>query len=119
MHWGIHKEANATGKTSEICMAELERCQRESLGYLYVFLGSQKYFVHSPPKFPRRSLISWVLPAYMYQDGSCWKSMVNSSLIGGYWISTIRSTLIIGMRLLRPLVRVLLILKKQKAEIWL
>jgi hypothetical protein len=40
-------------KTSEICMAELERCQRESQGYSYIFLGAQKYgFRPFPAKIP-------------------------------------------------------------------
>ena len=44
MRWGIRADASSTHMTSEICMAELERCQRESQGYSYVFLG---YVSHS------------------------------------------------------------------------
>jgi hypothetical protein len=43
MPWGIRKEAKSENQTSEICMNELERCQRESLGLFYVFLACQKY----------------------------------------------------------------------------
>ena len=39
MRWGIREAASSTHQTSEICMAELERCQRESQGFSYVFLG--------------------------------------------------------------------------------
>ena len=39
MRWGIRAEASSAHQTSEICMAELERCQRESQGFSYVFLG--------------------------------------------------------------------------------
>ena len=43
MNRGIREEASNAHQTAEICMAELERCQRESQGYSYVFLGCQKY----------------------------------------------------------------------------
>ena len=43
MRWGIRDEASSSHQTSETCMAELERCQTESQGYSYVFLGAQKY----------------------------------------------------------------------------
>jgi hypothetical protein len=53
MRWGIRKEASSAHQTSEICMAELERCQRESQGFSYVFLGCQKYgFRPFPAKIP-------------------------------------------------------------------
>lgn len=39
MRWGIRADASSLHQASEICMAELERCQRESQGYNYVFLG--------------------------------------------------------------------------------
>ena len=39
MRWGIRADASSSHMTSEICMAELERCQRESQGFSYVFLG--------------------------------------------------------------------------------
>jgi hypothetical protein len=39
MRWGIREAASSAHQTSEICMAELERCQRESQGFSYVFLG--------------------------------------------------------------------------------
>lgn len=41
MRWGIREEASNTHQTSEICMSELERCQKESQGYSYVFLACQ------------------------------------------------------------------------------
>ena len=54
MRWGIRKEASSAHQTSEICMAELERCQRESQGFSYVFLGCQKYgFRPFPAKIPQ------------------------------------------------------------------
>ena len=54
MRWGIRKDASEAHKTSEICMAELERCQRESQGYFYVFIGAQKYgFRPFPAKIPK------------------------------------------------------------------
>jgi hypothetical protein len=53
MRWGIRAEAISEHQTSEICMNVLERCQRESLGLSYVFLGCQKYgFRPFPPKIP-------------------------------------------------------------------
>jgi len=53
MRWGIREEASSAHQTSEICMAELERCQRESQGFSYVFLGCQKYgFRPFPAKIP-------------------------------------------------------------------
>jgi len=53
MRWGIREVASASHKTSEICMSELERCQRESQGFSYVFLGAQKYgFRPFPSKIP-------------------------------------------------------------------
>jgi hypothetical protein len=42
MRFGIRDDAAQHHKTSEICMAELERCQSESLGFTYVFLGCDK-----------------------------------------------------------------------------
>ena len=36
MRWGIRAEASSSHQTSEICMAELERCQRESQGFSYI-----------------------------------------------------------------------------------
>ena len=54
MRWGIRAEASSAHQTSEICMAELERCQRESQGFSYVFLGCQKYgFRPFPAKIPK------------------------------------------------------------------
>ena len=54
MRWGIRKEASDAHKTSEICMAELARAQRESQGYFYVFLGCQKYgYRPFPSKIPK------------------------------------------------------------------
>ena len=54
MNRGIREEASNAHQTAEICMAELERCQRESQGYSYVFLGCQKYgFRPFPAKIPR------------------------------------------------------------------
>ena len=43
MSRGIREEASNSHQTAEICMAELERCQDESQGFSYVFLGCQKY----------------------------------------------------------------------------
>ena len=54
MNRGIREEASNAHQTAEICMAELERCQRESQGYSYVFLGCQKYgFRPFPAKIPQ------------------------------------------------------------------
>ena len=54
MNRGIREEASNAHQTAEICMAELERCQGESQGYSYVFLGCQKYgFRPFPAKIPR------------------------------------------------------------------
>ena len=54
MRWGIRKDASDDHKTSDICMAELERCQRESQGYFYVFIGAQKYgYRPFPAKIPK------------------------------------------------------------------
>ena len=54
MRWGIRAEASSAHQTSEICMAELERCQGESQGFSYVFLGCQKYgFRPFPAKIPK------------------------------------------------------------------
>jgi hypothetical protein len=54
MRWGIREEASRAHQTSEICMAELERCQRESQGFSYVFLGCQKYGSRPfPAKIPK------------------------------------------------------------------
>jgi hypothetical protein len=39
MRWGIRDDASSSHQTSDICMAELERCKRESKGFFYVFLG--------------------------------------------------------------------------------
>ena len=53
MRWGIREESSQAHKTSEICMAELSRAQRESQGFSYVFLGFQKYgFRPFPAKIP-------------------------------------------------------------------
>jgi len=53
MRWGIREDASSSHQTSEICMAELERCQAESKGYSYVFLLAQKYgFRPFPAKIP-------------------------------------------------------------------
>ena len=54
MRWGIRAEAADNHETSEICMAELERCTQGSLGTSYVFLGMQKYgFRPFPNKIPK------------------------------------------------------------------
>ena len=45
MRWGIREEASSAHLTSEICMAELERCQRESqVLFCDVFCSSQLQF---------------------------------------------------------------------------
>jgi hypothetical protein len=43
MRWGIRKEASDQHRTAEICMRELARCLRESVGISYVFIAAQKY----------------------------------------------------------------------------
>ena len=54
MRWGIRADASSSHQTSDICMAELERCQAESQGISYVFLGAQKYGFRPPPaKIPQ------------------------------------------------------------------
>lgn len=54
MRWGIREEASATHETSEICMRELSRALRESIGVAYVFLETQRYgFRPFPPKIPQ------------------------------------------------------------------
>jgi len=54
MRWGIRAEAADNHETSEICMEELERCMRESVGVSYVFIAAQKYgFRPFPNKIPK------------------------------------------------------------------
>jgi len=43
MRWGIRSESGDQHLTAEICMRELARCLRESVGLSYIFLGAQKY----------------------------------------------------------------------------
>jgi hypothetical protein len=50
MRWGIRKEAGDQHLTAEICMRELERCLRESLGLAYVFIATRKYGFRPFPK---------------------------------------------------------------------
>jgi len=43
MRWGIRADASSRHETIEICVSELKRCMRESQGYYYVWLATQKY----------------------------------------------------------------------------
>ncbi len=43
MRWGIRAQASNAHLTSEICMRELDRCLRESMGVSYIFIAGQKY----------------------------------------------------------------------------
>ena len=68
MRWGIRADASSSHMTSEICMAELERCQRESQGFSYVFLGCV------PHCFPSHS--AWAAHAAWARGGCglcCWR----------------------------------------------
>ena len=42
MRWGIRKFAGDRHETSDICMAELRRCQEKSLGVNYVLILGNK-----------------------------------------------------------------------------
>ena len=61
MRWGIRTEASAAHLTSEICMRELERCLRESVGISYVFIAAQKYGFRPFPRLIPELLFAQLL----------------------------------------------------------
>ena len=76
MRWGIRKDASDDHKTSDICMAELERCQRESQGYFYVFIGAQKYgYRPFPAKIPK-PIYDMLYEASKYAPTTLCESMI-------------------------------------------
>jgi hypothetical protein len=69
MRWGIRSEASAAHLTSEICMLELERCLRESVGLCYIFLAAQKYgFRPLPRKIPETLFMELLLHVAKAED---------------------------------------------------
>ena len=61
MRWGIRTEASAAHLTSEICMRELARCLRESVGISYVFIAAQKYGFRPFPRLIPEKLFTQLL----------------------------------------------------------
>ncbi|KAK8403257.1 hypothetical protein O3P69_000406 [Scylla paramamosain] len=43
MRWGVRDEATDDHMTTELCMREIDNCQRLSMGPNFVFFGGQKY----------------------------------------------------------------------------
>ena len=43
MRWGVHDEATDDHKTTELCMQEIDNCQRVSVGPNFVVFLGQKY----------------------------------------------------------------------------
>ena len=43
MRWGIRSDASAAHETSDICMEEINRCQRESAGINFILILGNKY----------------------------------------------------------------------------
>jgi len=61
MRWGIRNEASAAHLTAEICMRELARCLRESVGISYVFIAAQKYGFRPFPRLIPELLFTLLL----------------------------------------------------------
>jgi hypothetical protein len=61
MRWGIRKEAGDQHLTAEICMRELARCLRESVGISYVFIAAQKYGFRPFPRLIPEKLFTQLL----------------------------------------------------------
>jgi len=61
MRWGIRKESGEQHLTAEICMRELARCLRESVGLSYIFIGAQKYGFRPFPRLIPENLFTQLL----------------------------------------------------------
>ena len=68
MRWGIRSEASAAHLTAEICMRELERCLRESVGLSYVFIAAQKYGFRPFPRLIPENLFTQLLEKMADED---------------------------------------------------
>ena len=62
MRWGIREEAGDEHLTAEICMRELARCLRESVGISYVFIAASKYGFRPFPRLIPEHLFTELLP---------------------------------------------------------
>ena len=68
MRWGIRSEAGAAHLTAEICMRELARCLRESVGLFYVFIAAQKYGFRPFPRLIPEKLFTALLEKMADKD---------------------------------------------------
>jgi len=68
MRWGIRSEAGAAHLTAEICMRELARCLRESVGLSYIFIGAQKYGFRPFPRLIPEQLFTDLLEMMADKD---------------------------------------------------
>ncbi|KAJ1465179.1 hypothetical protein T484DRAFT_2027873, partial [Baffinella frigidus] len=68
MRWGIRTEASEAHLTSEICMRELARCLRESVGISYVFIAAQKYGFRPFPRLIPEKLFTELLEKMADKD---------------------------------------------------
>ena len=71
MRWGIRSGPSAEHLTAEICMRELARCLRESVGLSYIFLAMEKYgFRPFPRKIPENLFIELLPHVAKVEDRS-------------------------------------------------
>jgi hypothetical protein len=51
MRWGVRDEMTNEHMTTDLCMTELENCQRLSMGPNFIFFGGQKYGYRPIPTY--------------------------------------------------------------------
>jgi len=57
MRFGIRDDASEDNKTSELCMEELENCEKQSAGVFYVLISTDKYgFRPLPRRIPQNEM---------------------------------------------------------------
>jgi hypothetical protein len=69
MRWGIREEASNNHETSDICMAELGRCQQESLGVNYVLILGEKYGFRPVPSAVEEAEFNSIVEAVCAERG--------------------------------------------------
>ena len=51
MRWGVRDEMTNEHMTTDLCMTELENCQRLSMGPNFIYFGAQKYGYRPIPTY--------------------------------------------------------------------
>ena len=68
LRWGVREEASLDQRTMEICLAEIERCQRTSPRSNFIVLLGQRYGCVPEPRYFRETTIQRMQPRVLAHE---------------------------------------------------